>query len=237
MKRTILNTTIFLIALSAFAASASAQRTEVTLTVNEQFFDTLIDATFKNFDPPAFPIGGGAVAANDTNFVERLMPSAFGPSAGEEILNCGTIKVVRETGGVSTAVRLGEGQIRVPLAFNGNYSMPFVGCVDFAGWADAVVNLEFDSANRRLLGRVKVTSVNMNGTNGLGGSLIADLIQSSVDRKFNPMEILTLDKVSFGLPIPNTGKLKMNAIGIRTEIRPGVMNIHIVYEFSKDRVQ
>ena len=63
---------------------------------------------------------------------------------------------------------------------------------------------------------------------------LADLIQSSVDRKFNPMEILSLDKVSFGLPIPNTGKLKMNAIGIRTDIRPGVMNIHIVYEFTKD---
>lgn len=234
MKGKLMKTAFLFVIFSCFALTAAAQRTEVTLTVNEQFFDALIDATFKNFDPPAFPIGGGAVAANDTNFVERLMPSAFGPSAGEEMLNCGTIKVVRETGGVSTAVRLGEGQIRIPLAFNGNYSMPFVGCVDFAGWADAVVNLEFDSANRRLLGRVKVESVNMNGTNGLGGSLIADLIQSSVDRKFNPMEILTLDKVSFGLPIPNTGKLKMNAVGIRTEIRPGVMNIHVVYEFTKD---
>lgn len=234
MKRIIFKTAFALIVLASFAMSASAQRSEITLTLNEQFFDALIDATFRNFDPPAFPIGGGAVAENDAKFVERLMPAAFGPSAGEEMLNCGVIKVVRETGGMRTAVRLGEGTIRVPLAFNGNYSMPFIGCVDFAGWADAVVALEFDSANRRLLGRVKVEAVNMNGTNGIGASLIAGLIQSSVDRKFNPMEILSLDKVSFGLPIPNTGKLKMNAVGIRTDIRPGVMNIHVIYEFTKD---
>ncbi|HQZ82919.1 MAG TPA: hypothetical protein PLR83_06840 [Pyrinomonadaceae bacterium] len=234
MKRIFFNTALALIVLAGSTAAVSAQRTEITLTVNEQFFDALIDATFKNFDPPAFPIGGGAVAENRTSFAELLMPAAFGPSAGEETPACGEIKVLRETGGVSTAVRLGNGTIRVPLAFSGSYSMPFVGCVDFAGWADSVVNLEFDSANRRLLGRVKVESVNMNGTNGVGGSLIAGLIQSSVDKKFNPMEILALDKVSFGLPIPNTGKLKMNAVGVRTDIRPGVMNIHVVYEFTKD---
>jgi len=234
MKRIFFNTALVLTVLAGFASAVSAQRTEITLTLNEQFFDALIDATFKNFDPPAFPIGGGAIASNDANFVERLMPSAFGPSAGDEMLGCGEIKVVRETGGVRTAVRLGDGTIRVPLAFSGSYSMPFVGCVDFAGWADSVVNLEFDLANRRLLGRVKVEAVNMNGTNGIGGSLIAGLIQSSVDKKFNPMEILSLDKVSFGLPIPKTGKLKMNAVGIRTDIRPGVMNIHVVYEFSKE---
>jgi len=234
MKRIYLNTAILLIVLTGLTANASAQRTEITLTLNEQFFDALIDATFKNFDPPAFPIGAGAVAENRPSFAETLMPSAFGPSAGEEMLNCGEIKVVRETGGMRTAVRLGDGAMRVPLAFSGSYSMPFVGCVDFAGWADSVVNLEFDPATRRLLGRVKVETVNMNGTNGVGGSLIAGLIQGSVDRKFNPMEILTLDKVSFGLPIPNTGKLKMNAVGIRPEIRPGVMNIHVAYEFVKD---
>lgn len=231
MKRTIISTALFLAMVSGLAASVSAQRSEITLTLNEQFFDALIDATFKNFDPPAFPI---SVAENRGNFVEKIMPAAFGPSAGDEMLNCGEIKVVRETGGMKTAVRLGEGQLRVPLAFNGSYSMPFVGCVDFAGWADALVNLEYDAAGRRLVGRVKVETVNMNGTGGVGGSLIAGLIQGSVDKKFNPMEILSLDKVSFGLPIPNTGKLKMNAVGIRTEIHPGVLNIHVAYEFTKD---
>ncbi|KXK03312.1 MAG: hypothetical protein UZ17_ACD001001119 [Acidobacteria bacterium OLB17] len=234
MRRTFLKTATLLVALCGLAATASAQRTEITLTLNEQFFDSLIDATFKNFDPPAFPIGGGAVAENKASLAETLMPSAFGPSAGEAMFNCGTIKVLRETGGMRTAVRLGEGKLRVPLAFSGSYSMPFVGCVEFAGWADSAVDLEFDAAGRRLLGRVRVESVNMNGTGGVGGSMIASLIQGSVDKKFNPMEILSLDKVSFGLPIPNTGRLKMNAVGLRTEIHPAVMNIHIQYEFTKD---
>jgi len=37
------------------------------------------------------------------------------------------------------------------------------------------------------------------------------MIQGSIDKKLNPIEILSLDKVSFGLPIPNTGTIKMKA--------------------------
>ena len=36
------------------ASAVNAQRTEVSLTVGEQFFDALLDATFKHYEAPEF---------------------------------------------------------------------------------------------------------------------------------------------------------------------------------------
>src|SRR5205814_779652 len=67
-----------------------------------------------------------------------------------------SIKILREMNGVRTAVRFREGKIYVPLAFSGSYEPPFIGCVDFAGWAETNIDLEFDRAGRRLIGRARV---------------------------------------------------------------------------------
>ena len=228
------------ILLVLFLASASfAQRTEVALTVGEQFFDALLDATFKHYDAPEFsiaagqneePSSDGLIAASSLfGYASRMIS---GPSESDTTL-CGSVKVLREGNGVRTSVRFRDGVIQVPLAFSGSYAAPFIGCVEFDGVADSIVDLEYDFQNRRLIGTVRVQNVNLNGTGGLGGIVIARLIQSSIDKKLNPVEILTLDKVSFGLPIPNTGKLQMNAVGVRPEIFNGSIQMRITYEFVK----
>ena len=107
------------------------------------------------------------------------------------------------------------------------------GLVDFSGWAEANIDLEFDQGGQRLIGRAHVSNVNLNGTGGIGGSLIAKMLQSSIDKKLNPIEILRLDKMSFGIPVQNTGNIRMKAVGIRPEISNGLLNIHIAYEFLK----
>ena len=38
------------------ATFSNAQTAEVTVSLNERFFDVLLDALFKNFNPPEFPI-------------------------------------------------------------------------------------------------------------------------------------------------------------------------------------
>ena len=76
-------------------------------------------------------------------------------------------------------------------------------------------------------------NVNLNGSGGVGGNLIAKMVQSSIDRKVNPIEIVNLDKVSFAVPIQNAPGLKMKAVGIRHEISNGTLNVHIAYEFVK----
>lgn len=204
-----ISTIVFLI--SILLTSAYAQKAEVTVSLNEAFFDALLDSVFQNFEPPQFPISnaGGSATCSES------------------------IKILREMNGVRTAVRFREGKVYVPLAFTGNYNPPLVGCVEFAGWAESNLELEFDKTNQRLIGRIRVLNVNLNGTGGVGGTVIARLIQTSIDKKLNPIEILTLDKISFGVPIQKSGNLNMKAVSVTPEIGSGVVNIRISYEFRK----
>lgn len=212
---------------------AAAQKAEVTIGLNEAFFDSLLDSVFQNYDPPQFSIAQAGGFQEETSPVSGIF-GFRGPSAVSEPGFCSeTVTILRENNGVRTAVRFRDGKVFVPLAFSGGYAPPFIGCIDFAGMAEADVDLEFDAATQRLVGRARVTNVNLNGTGGIGGTVIAKLIQGSIDKKLNPIEILSLDKVSFGLPIPKTGTIKMKATGARPEILNGAVQIRITYEFLK----
>jgi len=142
-----------------------------------------------------------------------------------------SIKILRESNSVRTAVRFRDGKIYSPIAFSGSYSPPFVGCVDFSGYAETNIDLEFDQQNQRLIGRANVLNVSLNGTGGVGSNILAKMVQSSIDKKVNPVEILRLDKISFPVPLQNSKGLTMKAVGIRPEIGNGMLNIHIDYEF------
>lgn len=218
------------LAVFLFATAASAQRAEVTITLNEQFFDAFLDAIYRNAAPPEFPLAANKppVATTAANTL------SFGSSFLREAQVCNeSIRLLREGNGVRTAVRFRDGKIYAPLAFSGSYNPPLIGCVDFGGWAEANIALEFDKDNQKLIGRITVSNVVMNGTSGIGGGMIARMIQSSIDRKANPIEILRLDKVSFVVPIQNSSSLKMNAVGIRHEVLNGSLAVHIAYEFVK----
>jgi len=231
------------LAVFLFVSAAAAQKAEVTVSLNEAFFDALLDSMYQNYDPPEFSVAGafpkGGQIAPATRNMSGVYAFSFAETASTAAKRSAqpvcseTVKILREMSGVRTAVRFREGKIYVPLAFSGNYNPPFVGCVEFAGWAESVVDLEFDQSGQRLIGRARVQSVNLNGTGGVGGTLIAKLIQGSIDKKLNPIEILRLDKVSFGVPIQNTGNIRMKAVGIIPEISNGMLNIRIAYDFLK----
>ncbi len=199
---------VFLLAI----ATTAQQRAEVTVSLNEPFFDALLDSMYQNFEAPQFPISnsGGSASCSET------------------------IKILREGSGVRTAVRFREGKIYVPLAFSGNYAPPFVGCVDFAGWAETNIDLEFDRENQRLIGRAKVLNIHLNGSGGVGSGLIAKMLQSSIDKKLNPIEILRLDKLSFMVPVRDAGNLRLRATNLRPEIANGLLNVRVDFEFLKN---
>ena len=216
------------------ASFANAQKAEIAVTLNEQFFDALLDAIFQYTAPPEFPIGKMALSDYQTNGRSypggtALFGSSFapGPPCNE------SIRLLRETNGTKTSVRLRDGRITAPIAFSGSYNPPFVGCVDFAGIAETNIDIEFDANAQRLIGRARISSVVLNGSGGMGGSLIARMVQGSLDKKINPLEIIKTDKLSFVVPIQNSGSLKMKATGLRHEIGSGSLNIFIAYEFQK----
>lgn len=221
-------------ALALFASSAFAQKAEITVSLNEQFFDTFLDALYQNGSPPEFPLSQNRINHRDTEAgsSEAVFVRASYAEASK-IVCTESIKMLREMNGVRTAVRFREGRIYVPLAFSGSYSPPFVGCVDFAGWAEANVDLEFDQVGQRLVARMQVLNVSLNGTGGVGGNVVARLVQSAIDKKINPLEVLQLDKISFVVPVQNSGRMRMKAVGIRHEVANGALNVHIAYEFVK----
>lgn len=241
---------------------ANAQRTaEVTISLDEQFFDVLLDAVFTNLDAPSVPLtltefnrrdaetrrGREDIFAKSLEFekprqgkdfkfadsIEFKKISASPRLRGEPSVCDENIRLQREIDGVRTAVKFRQGKIYAPIAFRGNYNPPLIGCVGFSGFAETNIELAFDGQSQTLVGRAKVLNVNLSGTGGIGGSLLTRLVQSSIDDKINPLKILEMEKVSFTVPVQNSGKLKMKAVGMRHTLGEGVLNVHVKYQFLK----
>ncbi|HEX8367875.1 MAG TPA: hypothetical protein VF604_04985 [Pyrinomonadaceae bacterium] len=226
MKKRVLALAFSIISL---VSAAQAQQAEVTITLNEQFFDVLLDAIFKNTTPPEFPIAKTSREPVVSGFVaDRSRKSEVRPAVCSEV-----IRLKRENEGVRTSVRFREGKISAPIAFSGSYNPPLIGCVDFSGVAETNIDLEFDRQKQALVGRATVSGVNLSGAGGLGSGILARLVQSSIDKKINPIQILQMEKVSFVVPVQNAGSLRMKAVGVKHEITNGALNVRIAYEFQK----
>ncbi len=210
--------------VTAAAAQTQPQRADVSITLNEQFFDALLETIFKNFKPVDF-----SIAKNESKKVK------FENAAYRQGDKCNeVIRLEREVNGVRTAVRFRDGRVLAPLAFSGSYDVPLFGCADFTGWAETNVELNFDAGKQALLARIKVVNINLNGVSGLGSGVLARLMQSSIDKKINPTEILNVEKLSFLFPLESMGgNLRLRATEMRPEISPGELKVKIFYELSK----
>lgn len=215
-----------------FTGTVSAQQAPVWLTLNEDFFDSFLNAVFNNFAPPQFSIAA-VVGSPDDAVNSRFF--GFANSAGSHDGSCGeSISILRENSGVRTAVRFRGGKVYVPLAFSGSYRAPLVGCLEFAGWAESNLTLEFERESGRLIGRITVANVVLDGTRGVGGTMVARMLKSSIDRRLNPIEILRLDSLSFNVPVQNGGSLRMKASDVRPEFGERSLNVRINYTFEKN---
>lgn len=211
--------------LILFAGIAQAQTADVKISLNEQFFDALLDSLFKNSAAPEVPL-----AENTGNKTPNPLITSFAETgiACPEVL-----RLQRQIGGVNTAVRFRQGKIYAPIAFTGNYNPPLVGCLNFSGYAETNIELSFDNQRQALIGRARVLNVNLSGTGGIGSSLLTRLVQSSIDQKINPIEIIKMNKVSFNVPIQNGGNLNMKAVDMRHQVNDGSLDIYVSYQFLK----
>jgi len=216
---------LLLLTLSLLVSNSFAQKTEITISFSEQFFDALLDAVFQYAAPPEFPLS--------ENRRRNVRTDSIGNSLAAHLPCNESIKLLRESNGVRTAVKFRDGRIYAPIAFSGNYNPPLIGCVPFAGLADAVIDLEFDQPGQRLLARARVQNVSLNGTGGVGGGLVARMVQSTIDKKINPIEIIRTERVSFLLPLKNSNGVRMKATGFSHDISNGQLNVRVAYEFER----
>lgn len=227
-----MKTFALIITLLLFTSSLFAQKTEIGISFSEQFFDALLDAVFQHAAPPEFSLA----STGDSRVTDEVASTGagFGGSDGIAGSACNeSIKLLRENDGVRTGVRIRDGRIIAPIAFTGHYNPPLIGCVPFGGWAEAVIDLEFDAANQRLIARARAEKVSLSGTGGLGSNLIAKMVQGTIDKKINPIEIIKTDKVTFLVPMQNTNGIRMKATGFRHDLANGILNVRILYEFEK----
>jgi hypothetical protein len=196
--------------------TVSAPAAEATLTINEQFLNSFLAAIFDNLHEPSMPLTIGGASSNGT------------PGCASEI------RLKREVEGVRTAVHFENGRITGPLAFAGAYSSTLMGCIEFTGWASAEVNLEFDKGRRALVARFHLREIHLNNTPTVLNGPLLSMVQSAIDRRYNPVDLFTLEQLSTRVNIqPAGGALQLRATDARPEITPSALTLHITYEFVK----
>lgn len=217
----------------------ASQVAEVTVTLNEKFFNLLLDTIFTRMKAPAFPLSiakADSLKSDSSANQKRSVADVSAHSSNKAISkSCDSVVVLeREAENVKTAVRFENGRVVAPLAFKGSYSVALLGCINFRGWADTVINLEFDRERQVLSARVTVVDIHLSNIPSLASGVVVGLVQNSIDRRINPIEILRAAQLSARLPITGSdGALRLRATEIRPEVRPGALSLHIYYEFTR----
>lgn len=193
---------------------ANAPTAEATVTVNEQFLNSFLTAVFDNLKEPSMPLTiGGATSSSEC--------------ASE-------IRLQREVDGVRTAVHFENGHIVGPLAFAGAYNASLMGCIEFSGWADSEVTLEYDNSRRAVVARFRVRDIHLNNAPAVLSGPLLGMVQGTIDRKYNPVELFTLEKLSTRVDIqPAGGSLRLQATDVRVEVAPNIVTVHIFYQFVR----
>ncbi|MGZ8847996.1 MAG: hypothetical protein ACXW3C_16170 [Pyrinomonadaceae bacterium] len=192
----------------------AADQAEATIIVNEQFLNSFLAGIFDNLKEPSMPLNVGGAQST--------------PQCSSEI------RLKREVGGVRTAVRFENGRIVGPLAFAGAYSSSLLGCVQFTGWADSEVTLEFNRERRALLARFQLRDIHLSNMPALVGEPLVRIVQSAIDRRYNPVELFTLEQLSTRVNIqPAGGALRFEATDVRPEVTPAGLALHISYRFVR----
>lgn len=185
-----------------------------TIKVNEEFLNSFLVGMFDNLQEPSMQLTGGG-AQSSANCVSE-------------------IRLKREVDGVRTAVHFENGRIVGPLAFAGAYYSSLLGCVEFTGWADSELTMEFIRERRAVVARFRLRDIHLNNTPGLLNDPLRNMVQGTIDRRYNPIELFTLEQLSTNTNIkPAGGALRLEATEVRPEITPNELALHITYRFVR----
>ncbi len=203
---------------------------EATITLNEQFLNSFLEAMFTRVGEPEFPL---SIVQNKQKTDANEVKASHAAATNKQ--SCSSVIVLeRERNGVKTSVHFENGLITAPLAFSGSYNAGLLGCFNFNGWADSVITLEFDPERQAVVARVQVQDVQLNGIPRLANGVVVNLVQSTIDKRFNPYELFKTDQLSPIVPIKAAGgSLRLRAREMRPEVIPGAVRIHVFYEFER----
>ncbi len=197
-----------------------------TVVLNQQFFDMILATIFRDMNAPAFPLN----LTGRNNFQPDFQPEkvAFQQNAACE----GKITLLPEGSGVITSVRLENGNILAPMAFQGSTSL-LGNCINFAGWAQADFNLRYDETQQTVFGQIDVQTINLDGVTPLLSGVITPIVQTTLNNRVNPITILRGEQIALNLPITATnGTLNAKVKDVRSDIKDNALNLYVTYDFA-----
>lgn len=192
----------------------------VVISMEQSFIDGLLATTFSGLGSPIFQLG-----RNQGDSVERVEQAVFQGGCTN------SITLLPEGSGVKTGVQFRDGNIYVPMAFNGSYNLG--GCIQFKGWAQTKIRLSFEQEKQVVYGFVDVEGVNLEGVNPIANNFVTVFVQSAINQKVNPLLLISEPQLQLLIPVKaSNGSIKARAKDVRAEILNGSLKLHLTYEFS-----
>lgn len=209
------------------AAGTPPGTAEVVL--KQDFFNNVLTTIFRDMNAPSFPLSLAENKSENPNSVK------YGLLQDQPCES--KITLLPEGSGIQTGLRFENEKIAAPLAFSGGYNSP-VGCFNFTGWAQAVLNLRFDAAQQTVFGVINVETVNIDGLSPVVSGLVTPLVQGTLNQRVNPIQILQGQQIALNVPIAATdGRLQANVQDVRSEVKNNALHLYVIYDFKGARTQ
>lgn len=194
----------------------------VVVSVNNSFFELLLDSMFRDLGPPALRLGQDRPAIEERRYQTVALQQGC----------TNTVTLAQEGSNVKTQVQFANGKISVPLAFSGNYNL-LGNCLQFKGWAQSSLQLRFDQDKQTVYGQVNVDAVNLEGVNPAANNFVTVFVRDAINEKVNPLELIRASQLQLVIPVKaSNGAIKAHVKDVRAEVLDGSLKLHIMYEFS-----
>jgi hypothetical protein len=191
----------------------------VVVSLEQSFVDAVMTATFSGLGTPTFQLG------QNRDVPERFEHVLFQGGCTNEIT------LLPEGSGAKTGVQFHNGTIYAPMAFTGNYNLG--GCIQFKGWAQTSIKLQFDQEKQTVFGYVNVEGVNLEGVNPIANNFVTVFVQGAINQKVNPLVLLSEQQLSLMIPVKGSnGAVKARAKDVRAEVLDGSLKLYLTYEFT-----
>lgn len=201
------------------------------IVLRQDFFNNVLQTIFRDMSAPAFPLN-----LTGENRTETQNAQAYALLQNSNQCE-GKITLLPEGSGVQTSLRFENDRIAAPLAFAGSTSV-FGNCVQFTGWAQANLELRFDQTQQTVFGQVNVETVNLDGITPLISGFVTPIVQSTINNRVNPIQILQGKQIALNLPIAATnGNLQANVSDVRAEVKDNALNLYVIYDFNGKAAQ
>ena len=195
------------------------------IVLKQEFFNEVLKTIFRDMNAPSFPM-----SLTENYGAEKS--ETVGYALIQDNQCDGNITLLPEGSGVQSNLKFENNRIVAPLAFRGSYNSAF-GCINFSGWTQANLELRFDTTQQIVFGQLNIETVNLDGVTPILSGIITPLVQGTLNRRVNPIQILQTKQIALKLPIAATnGNMQAIVKDVRANVKDNALNLYVIYEFN-----